>query len=272
LLKKLYAETIEGITLNYHTKMYRRINAFRALVAMLSDGKLALPFWSEFLFTDKIFPELYVDKKEYVKKITLLIIEMFPETIITVVADGAFSTKEFSQWCIDNNIRVEMRIRKNAKVFYKDEEIQINLIKSLSPRGRQIARSIHVIWHGMHVYITAHRRFDKNQNETIVYLISTFKAKPIEHVNIYQFRWNIEKFFRTAKQKLGLENCTAQKIETQKNHVAAVIFAYVLAQLQCKKLKLKNPDQAIRAFNHKKAPAFHLSVHRLDRLFHSDHV
>ncbi len=39
-------------------------------------------------------------------------------------------------------------------------------------------------------------------------------------------RWNIEKFFRTAKQSLWLDDCQAQKLDRIINHIYAVMIAF----------------------------------------------
>jgi hypothetical protein len=266
LLRKLYAESIEGYGFFYETKSYRRIKAFKMLVAMLSDGKKALPFLSTFLFSKELYPDKYVSKYEYIQNIIMLILKKFPNVKLTVVVDGGFCTKNLLQWCNDKNIRLETRIRCNAKVKYKGVEYPLSAIKKLKPKGHQMARTVHVFWDGIPIFITAQRRLDKNNNETIVYQASTFYAKPSEHVKIYKFRWAIEESFRTEKQKLGLESCTARTLDAQQNHVAAVLFAYCLAQLDRKKQKLKSPDQAIRAAERKNGTSWPSFINRLDHL------
>lgn len=272
LLRKLYAESIEGYGFFYETKSYRRIKAFKILVAMLSDGKKALPFLSAFLFSKELYPDKYVSKYEYIQSIIIFISKKFPNIRLTVVVDGGFCTKSFMQQCNENNIRIETRIRSNAKVKYKGIEYPLSAIKKLHPKGHQMARTVHVFWDGIPIYITAQRRIDKNNNETIVYQASTFQAKPSEHVKIYKFRWSIEESFRTEKQKLGLERCTARTLDTQQNHVAAVLFAYCLAQLDRKKQKLKSPDQAIRAAERKNGTTWPSFINRLDHLIHALYV
>jgi len=203
LSRKLYSENIEGCGFFYETKLYRRIKAFKMLVAMLSDGKKALPFLSTFLFSKELYPDKYISKYEYVQKIIMLILNKFPHAQLTIVVDGGFCTKDFLRWCTDNNIRIETRIRCNAKVVYKKAEFALSEIKKLKPKGHQMARTIHAFWDGIPVFITAQRRIDKHNNETIVYQVATFQAKPSQHVKIYKFRWSIEESFRTEKQKLG---------------------------------------------------------------------
>lgn len=272
LIKKLYAENIEGCGFFYATKMYRRIKAFKILVAMLSDGKKALPFLSKFLFSKELYPDKYISKYEYVKNIIMFILNKFSHAKLTIVVDGGFCTKDFMKWYIDNNIRIETRIRCNAKVLYKGKELSLEEIKKLKPKGHQMARTIRVFWHDMPLFVTAQRRIDKHNNETIVYQAATFQAKPSQHVKIYKFRWAIEESFRTEKQKLGLENCTARTLQAQQNHVAAVLFAYCLAQLDRKKQKLKSPDQAIRAAERKNSAAWIPFINRLDHLIRDVYV
>jgi len=60
-------------------------------------------------------------------------------------------------------------------------------------------------------------------------------------------RWNIEKFFRTAKQKLGLNDCMVRNKEGQKKHVYNVFFAYSLLQIEKVKQKAKNVETVIKS-------------------------
>ena len=73
-------------------------------------------------------------------------------------------------------------------VQYNEEMIPIRDIKTLEPKGRQMARTIAVTWHGIPLFITAQRRIDKRGNESIVFQAATFQAKPYRHVQIYCLR------------------------------------------------------------------------------------
>ncbi|MBS1986843.1 transposase [Candidatus Dependentiae bacterium] len=63
--------------------------------------------------------------------------------------------------------------------------------------------------------------------------------------HFYEYRWSIEKFFRTAKQKLSLNDCQFRKQKLQENHLLNVLFAYALLQHERKQRKLKNVETAI---------------------------
>lgn len=268
LVKKPYSQATEGCEGQYDTKLYQRVMGYKALIGMITDGTISLPLTSIFLFSKDIFPEQKESRFDYTKKIILKVINLFPQTKITVVADGAFATKEFFRWCVDNKIALETRIRSNCTVIYKGQKVAINKLKNLKPKGRQMARTIEAMWHGIPIFITAQRRIDKHHNETIVFQASTFEAKPIEHVRIYRQRWFIEQFFRTAKQLLGLQNCYSNKVETQENHVSSVLLAYALVQLHRKKKRLQTPEAAIRAVEFKNSATFIRYLDLLDHLIH----
>ena len=101
----------------------------------------------------------------------------------------------------------------------------------------------------------------KRGNESIVFQCATYKASPNEHVEAYDARWYIEKCIRTTKQKLGLQDCFSRSLQVQHSHVAAVLLADSLAQLQMKKHKLKNPEEAIRRFKKENTGVPYLNFH-----------
>ena len=140
-------------------------------------------------------------------------------------------------------------MHSNRVVQYKGKKAKLKdlLLKAgIRPRGRQMARTISVVWHQMKLELTIVRRIDKNDDESFVFQIATYKTKPNEHLKNYKKRWPVEKFFRTTKQYLGLQECFSRVFETQRDHVASVFLAYSLAQLDMKKYKLKTPEDAIR--------------------------
>ena len=149
-----------------------------------------------------------------------------------------------------------MRMHKNRVVLFEGIKQKLCNIEKLQPRGKQKARTILVVWHGLILHITAQLRVDKHGEETVVYQVSTHKAKPAEHVVFYKKRWPIEKMFRTVKQKFGLADCQARNLETQRNHVAAVLLAYSKIVAVQQKFKLKTPEDALRNVNLKAGAIF----------------
>lgn len=272
LIRKIYSQLMEGSGLFYDTQLYRRITAYKLLVAMLTDGVKSIPLTTTFLFSKELIPNQKETKFEWIKKIILSVQKKFPKTRIIVAADGAFASKIFLDWCVKNGVAAELRMRSNCVVNYTNDTIRIRDIKSLQPKGRQMARTIQVLWHNIPLFITAQKRVDKKGNESIVFQASTFQARPIRHVEIYRSRWVIEKMFRTVKQHLGLQECSARKMETQESHVASVFLAYALLRCDQKKHKLDTPEAALRAAERRKGIFFIRYVERLDRFIHSVHA
>ena len=251
LIKKMFSMFMEGSGYFFDSKLGRRIMAYRLMVGMATDGHYAFPIAGDFLFSKELFKDAKKMKFNLFKKIVLLAYELYPDKKIIIVADGAFPTIETLTWLVQNNIRFEMRLAKNRVIDWKGKKIKVRDIKKLYPKGRQMSRTIQAQWHNLNVFISAERRIDKHGEETFVYQIANYEALPNEHVKTYKRRWPIEKFIRTSKQYLGLQECFSTKIETQKNHVASVFLAYAIAQLEMKKRKLKTPEEAIRALKKK---------------------
>lgn len=272
LIKKIYSQLMEGSGRFYDTQLFRRITAYKLIVAMLTDGFYAFPLTATFLFSNELVPNAKESKFEWIKKVILAVQKNFPKTRLIVTADGAFASKEFLHWCVENKINIELRMRSNCVVLYKQEKTRIRDIKNLEPKGRQMARTIDVTWHGIPLFITAQRRIDKRGNESIVFQAATFKAKPMRHVQIYRVRWNIEKMFRTVKQHLGLQECSARKMETQESHVASVFLAYALLHCDQRQQNLPTPEAALRAAERKKGKLLNRYLDRLNGLIDAGYV
>lgn len=267
LLRKIYSNAMEGVCRFFDTKMGKMINAYNVLIAGLTDGKYFIPIRSGLVFSKEVLSNANELKKEMVRSIITETIQKFKDKTITVVVDGAFATKEFFLWAIEYKIRVEARMHNNRKVLYKGNCIKINEINDLQVKGRHMARTIQVVWHGMILFITAEKRIDKHGDESIVYLASTYEAKPSEHVNNYKHRWPIEKLNRTSKQSLGLQDCFSTKLKTQENHLSSVLVAYAIVQLEMRKIKASTPEDTIRSFKDKKSISLKQRFTALDQIF-----
>lgn len=273
LIKKITSQWMEGSGWFFDTKIGRRVTAYKLLLATISDGKYTFPVMASLIFTPElVLPKDRESKEERVKSIIVAILKLFPNKNIIIAVDGAFATKAFLTWCIENKLNAEMRMHSNRVVEYKGQRLPVRDIKALVPKGRQMARTIRATWHGLNLDITAERRIDKHGDESIVFQAATYRAKPAEHVKAYKRRWPIEKVIRTSKQKLGLGNCFSTKLDTQFNHISSVLLAYCLAQLERKKRKLATPEDAIRALEHKNINHLRRAFLSLDEIFGGVHA
>ncbi len=252
LIKKVHSRLIQGTGMFYDCKIGKRIMAFRLIIGMISDGKFAIPIDCAYLFSKELTSQLnenFKTKDEIAQAIVLTAKKLFPGVKMIVLADGLYATIKLLTWCENNNIPAEVRMHSNRVVEFKGERISLKKLafeSGLRPKGRQMARTISVQWHGINLEITIVRRINKRGEETIVFQAATYKALPREHVANYNCRWPVEMCIRTSKQSLGLQECFSKKLEVQHNHVASVLLAYALAQQERKRLKLKTPEQALR--------------------------
>jgi len=253
LIKKMYAKNMQGAGMFFDTQIGRRIMAFRLVIGVVTDGKLAIPIGCSYLFSrellDLLTEQKFPTKVGIAKAMIKTARNLFPSMKITVVADGLYSTVIFLKWCNENNVRLEARMHSNRVIIYKEKKYKIKDLlqeKGIRPKGRQMARTISITWHGMSLELTIVRRIDKNRKESIVFQIATYKGLPREHVANYKKRWPVEKINRTTKQFIGLQECFSPDLETQHKHVASVLLAYSLTQLEMKKNRLKTPEDVIR--------------------------
>jgi len=273
LIKKIYAQNMQGAGMFFDGKAGKQIMAYRLVACLLSDGKIAIPIECSYLFSRELLvliPEKFQTKEDIAKCFVNLAIELFSKDKIIVVADGLYATVKILQWCNNNGISAEMRMHSNRVVLFNGKRVSLKSLstqKRIGPKGRQMARTISVVWYEMSLEITIVRRIDKHGVESIVFQVATYKALPHEHVSNYKKRWVIEMMFRTMKQQLGLQDCFSKLLETQHRHIASVFLSYALAQLDVRKYRLKTPEEAIRRFKRKNANAVFRHLGGLDQSY-----
>lgn len=115
-----------------------------------------------------------------------------------------------------------MRFHSNRVITYNQFKGQIRHYEKLKLSGRRPMRTVKANWYNMALHFTAFRRVNKCDRIIITYQVSNWKCSAREHVRAYEYRWHIEKFFRTAKQHLGLNVCQSRKAILQQNHLLNV--------------------------------------------------
>lgn len=147
---------MQGTGFFYDTKLGRKILAYKLLIGAISDGRFMFPLFFSFIFDkDLLSDQQLQDKDAIIQPLIWKAFELFGKNRVIVVADGAFATIKFLKWSIEKNIKVEVRMHSNRKVLFKGKLIAIRDIKELKLKGRQMARTIKVIWHDIELYITA---------------------------------------------------------------------------------------------------------------------
>ena len=273
LLKKIHSRFMQGSGGFFDTKIGRRIMAYRLCIALISDGRFAIPIGCRYLFAKELLDRInhnFPSKNDIAKMFVETAKNLFPHRIIMVVADGLYATAEFIRWCKNQNINLEVRMHSNRVVNYKRKKMALKEIVSklaIKPTGRQTARTITAIWHEIELEISIVRRIDKHGDETIVFQAATYKGLPKIHVASYKARWVIEKMIGTSKQHLGIQDCYSCSLKKQHNHVSSSLLAYALTQLVMKKQKIKIPEDAVRYLKARNVNSLIDYFSRLNQIF-----
>lgn len=245
LIPKVYSKCIEGTSDSYCSSEHVYMRSLCSVTAMLTNGNVAIPV------DQKIWISREMDTVNYATKITLaqqIIVDIKQYTDIEVVImDGLYATKQMIQWLIDCNIKFEMKIASNRIIIMNNKRFKIRECPFFKLMGYRTERTLAASWQKMNLYFTAVKRWYKTGESTVLYLVSNYKTSAQNHKKIYKYRWDIEKFFRTAKQHLGLKDCQSLKLEKQKAHIFNVFTAYTIAQFERIKSKHKNVEEAIKS-------------------------
>ena len=245
LLLKIYSQCIEGTSDNYSSGDRRQYRSLCSIIGMLTDGLTAIPI-DQIIWTSREFCVGQYQKKWELAQQLILNIESHI-SVQALIADGLYAVQAFMVWLNNRGINFEMRCHSNRKIVKNGSRFQLKECRFLYLRKGRTEKTIKAQWLEMNLFFTSFKRLLSNGRFITVFQVSNFKASAKKHVMVYGYRWAIEKFFRTAKQKLGLNDCQSRKIERQKGHIVNVFIAYALAQYERIKHKLKNVETAIKS-------------------------
>jgi hypothetical protein len=245
IVEKEYSREIEGTSVMYNSSKGTFVRSLCSVVIMIGNGNTYVPIAHDIWVNEEIMQHDYEKKHEIAKRVLESIMQHCK--IRMVIADALYATVEFMKALNELKVRFEMKMHANRTVTLESgEKVALrDVFKGKLLRGRKW-RTIRVTWHGLQLNITAFKRYNKHGECKIIYLVSNYQAASSVHAKAYTRRWNIEKFFRTAKQHLGLKECQSRKAHRQKNHIDNVFIAYTILQFLRRKWRLDTPEAALR--------------------------
>ena len=184
--------------------------------------------------------------------------------------DGLYAIPRFMAVLLNAGVNFVMRIAANRVVTFPNgtkNNLRDHFIPLMKRNMRYLTQRCS--WYGMPIYVTCIKLKAADGEFKYIFLVSSFFAAAKESLTIYSKRWAIEKFFRTAKQKLGLQHCQAHSMEKQKAHIFMVMMAYILAQLVARCRKLKNPEEALKYLLTLKRSDIKKQIVSLGAIFHA---
>lgn len=238
-INKPYASLIEGLDIGHDGSSGSITQGLQIVTAMITDLKAKLPIDLE-PYISKWLTDKYLTKSEIAWDIVQSLIRELDVELI--LADAHYATKAFLIDLFKNHIPFLMKLPRNRKVTIGDKYDQLQNILRL--KRNQHVRYVQGLYDGLPYYFYV----AKVKNGTTIYFISLNYIEAKNLIDLYRMRWNIELFHRTAKQKLGLQDCQSRSLEKQLRHCLFVMHSYAIAELWRIKLKLANVDEAIKAF------------------------
>lgn len=218
-------------------------NGFSVGFCVWTNGKITIPLTHCYWINKKDSGESYITKKEFAKSLIRLVKNDLD--INEVLVDGEFSTHSMLDFFAEEGIDFTARIATNRNVLTRNGiKAQLKTHDALRLRKNEKSRTVIASYGQIFYNFTAVKQTTRGGKKKIVFIISTKNRSSKEHVKIYAMRWNIEKFFRTAKQSLGLEDCQAQKADRIVNHVHAVMIAFIALE-ETKFTKKKKSVEAV---------------------------
>jgi hypothetical protein len=220
-------------------------NGFSAGFCVWTNGSITIPLSFSFWLNRKDSGDSFVSKKVLAKNMISSIVQKLGN--LEVIVDGEFATLEMLEFFSSQNINFTARIACNRKATSMHGIVaQLKFHQGLHLNKNQKSRTMAAYLNGKAYEFTSVKQKTRNGKKKIVFIISTNVRSSKEHVRIYSLRWNIEKFFRTSKQSLGLEACQAQKSHGIVTRILAVIL--IFTALEETKLFLK--EKSVEAVLH----------------------
>ena len=237
-ISKPYAHDIEGLDVVFDSNKKQCTVGMVAITVILTDGTTHLPVYANLHYSKKISKKNYVPKSLCILGLCKELMGKF--NIKRVIADAHYTNAEVFKELKKLGINFLNKIPRNRIIEYRGKKEQVNQLCKLKKNQR--TRRIRALFKGVICYIYA----VKYDSDTINYYVSSEKIDRKKIAEIYKGRWVIEKFHRTAKQKLGLQQCQARSANKQLLHVLNVMKAYQNAELIRRKEGLKTVDSAIK--------------------------
>ena len=83
------------------------------------------------------------------------------------------------------------------------------------------------------------RYFDSEKDKRLVFLTNNFELPPLTIAKLYQYRWQVELFFKWIKQHLRIKSFFGTTENAVKTQIWIAISIYVLVAIIKKRLKIE---------------------------------
>jgi len=217
--------------------------------------------------------------------------EHLPSELKYLLADGAYSKKDFVDTVCDLDLEMIGKLRADADLEYLfqgeqsgkgrpreyDGKVYFDDLSRFDYEG-EIDKDLHIYSQALKhktlkriIRVTLLLNTSSKDKPTYILLFSTdITLSGVEILELYTLRFQIEFLFRDAKQFTGLMHCQARNLKALDFHFNASMSAVNLAKLdlqikhyQQEKLQSKQPDFVFSLAAYKHAKFCHTLLNRL---------
>lgn len=265
-IMKQYAKEIEGLSPIRDCATGKIANGLATVVLGWSDKEGFIPFDHEFWFPKELIQDAYQSKQQLAQQLILGYKDIIKAH--GIVMDGLYFKLNMITCLNDHGIAFEMKIHANRIIECQGLKKQVRHHPYLQLMRNARAKTISALWQGITLFVTVEKMKNCDGSIAYRYLTSNQDRSPKQHISIYWLRWPIEKFFRTAKQKLGFSDCQSRKIETQNAHIFNIFYAYAKLQTKTTEFLFDSVDTLIRYLRSTKSRQPHEPIIASDQIFH----
>jgi len=251
---KEYAKKMDLISPVFSSLKSKMVKGYVYVFVVWTNGIITIPLKFKLWLPKKVCTKgKYKTKIEIAKDLLLSVQKAFPGA--TILLDGLFQSQGFMKLLTKVGFKFFMRLPRNRKIRLtkNGKDIKLNKNKDFKLQGNCRSSTWFCYIKEEKYYVTAEKRKKRDDEYDTVYIVSNTKLEPKETIKAYRARWNIEKFFRTAKQSLGLQHCQSVSFNKQKRHIMLVCATYSLLETTKEKLKLNSAEEAKRALQKNKS-------------------
>lgn len=246
-LKKFYAKKLECISYDFSTSLKLVIKGISCVTVVWTNGKIVIPLDFDFWIRKKD-----IKNNDLYRKKTCISRELICKwkdkiSFKYIPLDGEYANEDFMKFLNQEDFKYSMRIQRSRVVAINGIEAALKNHPFFQLKRNEHYKSAKGTYKGITAHFTCQKRKAKNNTTEVVFIVSNLEnLTPKEHILAYDFRWPIEKMFRTLKQSLGIQDCQSNFRLKQEAHIFASFLAFLKLEIIKISKKKKSPEQVLK--------------------------
>lgn len=239
------------VTYDYDGCTKRPEKGYSMGIAAWSNGKVTIPIEVDYWLRKKDAGDKYRKKTLIAQNLISKLKQTIPFSM--VLLDGGFASIELLQFFKENKISYCIRMPRNRIISSKNFFGRIDNCPSLKHVRNEKFKKIRALYKGIFLFVVAQKRQGKKGQTETVFIVTDKCNYAKDCVKMYDKRWKIEKFNRTAKQKLGFAKCQSPNYKKQRVHIWIVFRAYTILELTRYAKKKKSIEDVLKILQWQKS-------------------